>query len=337
VAILIPAASSLWDSLASVPTFYLNDERGLHYALVHAGYTVDFVDDTDLDHPENPGEFASRGYTTLYITGPNVSAAAQTKVSEWVKGGGTLVVTLGAAVADEYNTSTSILDEVLGLKPRSESRERWIDAGGFVTGTLEFVPNPFNNSNDPMNPFGSGRMDLLGTVQALSPLDGGNGATIVANLITPANSGAGITVHQFGAGRAVAYGFFPGVQYGYSPDRTDPERLPLRWSKPLRDVAVAPVWMPTPRHDEAVRLNHEVVEACRLQSKAGIAVVLLNWTDEPIDDLEVTVTDAGDVHVADFPNVSSAQGVPVSTRVVPGKPITVTMPLKDVDVLLFTS
>ena len=63
-------------------------------------------------------------------------------------------------------------------------------------------------------------------------------------------------------------------------------------------------------------------------------MALLNWTDEPILDLEVTVTDIGDVHVAAFPTVSSAQGVPVS--VAHGlSSVTVTMALKDVDVLLF--
>jgi hypothetical protein len=82
IAIVLPLASHLWDSQTdSIPKYYEADAKGLHYALVHAGYTVDFVDDTDL---EKPGEFAFRGYTTLYITGPNMSLTAQEKVSEWV-------------------------------------------------------------------------------------------------------------------------------------------------------------------------------------------------------------------------------------------------------------
>src|SRR5262249_34462905 len=158
-----------------------------------------------------------------------------------------------------------------------------------------------------LNPFGSGQMDLLGTVGALIPLDGENGAKIVARL-TPTNplqpSGPGITCNRFGKGWAIAYGFFPGMQYGCSPDRTDPQRLPLRWGKEQRDLAVAPAASKqlanTPRSVVLRRggQDAEVVEACRLQSKAGIAVVLLNWTDEPIHDLEVTVTDVGDVRLA---------------------------------------
>jgi hypothetical protein len=233
VAILLPAASSLWDV---GPTFYLNDAKYLHHALVHAGYTVDFVDDTDL----KDDALASRDYTTLYITSPNMSAADLqfTKIADWVKRGGILVVTLGAAVCDEYNTlhsspdHPSLLDQVLGLSPRldleQKARTPWRDNSP-VTETLSFL--------DPT--FGSGEMPLVGPVVPLQLA----GATMVAQLTKehPEKPGAGITVNQYGTGRAVAYGFFPGVQYGCSPDRTDPQRLPLRWGKAQRDLAVAPV------------------------------------------------------------------------------------------------
>jgi hypothetical protein len=246
------------------------------------------------------------------------------KVSEWVKGGGTLVVTLGAAVSDQYNNPLQALgnvnpfDKILGLKTRSEKRDPWTDAPGTVTRRLSIVDETF----------GSGTMDLFGPVVPLEMA----GASMVAKLIPEdANSQAAITRNQYGNGRAIAYGFFPGVQYGYSPDSTDPQRLPLDWCKKLRRLAVAPAGDTT---RESVRLNYEVVEACRLQSQAGIAVVLLNWTDEPIPDLEVTITDVGDVRAADFPMVSSAQGIPVSVAHGTSS-VTATMVLNDVDVLLF--
>jgi hypothetical protein len=157
------------------------------------------------------------------------------------------------------------------------------------------------------------------------------GAKAAATLLNDPSRSAAITVNKYGKGKAIVYGFFPGVQYTYSPNRIDPQRLPLDWSPELRLLAVAPAGDKT---RESVQLNHEVVEACRLQSEAGIAVVLLNWTDEAIQDLEVTVTNVGDVHVADFPNVSSAQGVPVSVARRTSS-VTVTMALKNVDVLLF--
>jgi hypothetical protein len=334
VAILLPTASLLWEDNDPDPInhfrfarlrYYEVEAKALYYALVHAGHTVDFIDDTDLERD------ALTKYKVLYITGPNISvpfAASQPdvleKISEWVKSGNTLVVTPGAAVCDQYNNSLqdlgnlNPLDKVLGLKARSEKRDPWTEAAGPVTKRLSLIDSTF----------GKGTMHLFGPVVPLEMA----GATMSAKFIPEdPNSPAAITVNQYGNGKAIAYGFFPGVQYTYSPDSTDPQRLPLNWSQKLRLLAVAPAGDKT---REFVQLNHEVVEACRLQSEAGIAVVLLNWTDEPIPDLEVTVTDIGDVHLAAFPMVSSAQGVPVS--VVPGtSSVSVTMPLKDVDVLLF--
>lgn len=343
VAILLPLASRLWDGDPIFHwKFYQQEPAALHHALVHSGYTVDFVDDTDLEG----GELISRGYTTLYITGPNVSALAQKKALEWVQNHyGTLAVTLGAAVADEYNTPTSTLDPVLGIGElgngvgkRVAERGPWSEGGAPVTGTLAFSDSAICAPLVPT--FGAGQMELVGPVLPLKP----EGATVVASLsmAIPGGktlTGAGITAHNFGNGIAIAYGFFPGVQYGYSSDLTDPQRLPLRWDKALRDMAVAAVRlakMPTTR---PVLVSQEVVEACKLQSDQGIAVVLLNWTDEPIDSLDVTVPAVGH-----FQRVSSAQDGPLkstaSTVSVSGKPpvTTVTvknMRLKDVDVLLF--
>jgi hypothetical protein len=82
----------------------------LHYALIHAGYTVDFVDDYDLA----AGALQQRGYTTLYVTGRNVAndknmipkppnsppnsppiPSPQEQIQSWVCNGGLLAVTLG--------------------------------------------------------------------------------------------------------------------------------------------------------------------------------------------------------------------------------------------------
>jgi hypothetical protein len=319
VAILSPAASSLWDPTDTNnlknPKYYEYEPIPLHYALVHAGYTVDFVDDVDIAQ----GELSSRGYTTLYVTSPNVSAAAQTKIPDWIQKGGTLVATLGAGVADEYNESTSNFRSMLGLKTWRHAVRDWRTVGGGeVKGTLRFT--------DPTSypAFGTDLVPLLGPVSVLEP----DGASVVANLFNVQGvvMGPSITVNALGKGCAVAYGFFLGTQYSYSPDRTDPQRLPLRWGKAQRDLVAAPV-----RHANTSRLvllSNEVVEACRLQSENGIAVVLLNWTDEPISNLGVTLADPGN-----FKRVSSAQGVTLTSSIT-ARGLHVQMPLKDVDVVI---
>jgi hypothetical protein len=69
VAIYFPGISNLWDTNNTTSDLlYHNEIEFLHYALIHAGYTVDFVDDYDLAG----GALQQREYTTLYVTGPNV-------------------------------------------------------------------------------------------------------------------------------------------------------------------------------------------------------------------------------------------------------------------------
>jgi hypothetical protein len=315
VAVFLPNTSNLWETQNGVPLYESNPELfGLHYALVHAGYTVDFVDDTDLAK----GALADRGYTTLYLTGPNVAAAAQQQVKNWVAAGGTLVVTPGAATADEYNRPTDILDPVLGLQMRQPIRDR------LYTGT-----DAITLFDDPTAKFfGSGTMNLYGRGYALTP----DGATVEGTLNS---GGAGLTVNHYGTGpikgTAIAYGFFPGLQYWLSSSQsiftfTDLPRLPQRWGQVQRQMADAPATLA--KTLKPVTVSQQVVEADRLQSDQGIAITLLNWTGQPISNLTVTVPNVGP-----FTTVWTANGVPVHTEL-DGDTMQVTLPLDHVDVLL---
>ncbi|MGB8698545.1 MAG: hypothetical protein WCD18_03935, partial [Thermosynechococcaceae cyanobacterium] len=121
VAIFLPNASRLWDSQSRAP-YYSTEIQYLHVALIHAGYRVEFVDDLDIAQ----GKLSQRPYTTLYLTGPNVSALAQQQLKTWVETGGTLVVMPGGGVADEYNEPSTLLDPVLGVVPGSRKAVRAI-------------------------------------------------------------------------------------------------------------------------------------------------------------------------------------------------------------------
>jgi hypothetical protein len=314
VAVLLPGTSNLWDPVNGTK-LYQQEVWGLDYALVHAGYTVDFVDDTDLAS----GALSSRGYSALYLTGPNLSAAAQSAVKDWVAGGGTLVVTPGAATADEYNAPTSILDAVLGLQPRTAVRSLAVPFTGIDSLTL--------TGGSAAAAFGTGSMGLWGTTSALTPAAGG--ASIEGTLKSGA---AGLTLNHYGTGIAIAYGFFPGWQYWLSPSLesnstvTALPRLPQDWGQEQRQLADAPaVLANTPR---PVTVSQPVVEADRLQSDKGIAITLLNWSGQPISSLTVTIPNAGN-----FTIVCTAQGVPVQTQV-NGTTLQVTLPLDHVDVLM---
>ena len=303
VAILVPSASRLWEAQRD-SSLYQGELWGLHAALMHAGYAVDFVDDVDLAGTD----WSKRGYTTLYITAPNIAAAAQQKIVDWTRAGGTLVATPGAGAADEYNSLSTLLDPVLGVQNRLAVRE---------AAPKENAATDKLTAKDAR--FASAAHDLSGPVAALQ-------LTTASPLSNLQSGGAAISGNAFGKGRGIAYGFFPGHQYWLSPDRSDRARLPSGWDKTARQIIVAPAQIAdTPR---SVTLDREEVEAVRLQSDKGIAITLLNWTGEPISQLSVTLPNIGK-----FRKVSSAAGAKVQSTLVGGA-LKITLPLMDVDVLM---
>ena len=48
-------------------------------------------------------------YKVCYLSGPNLTRAAATKLREWVAAGGTLWLTAGAAQRDEFNRPLDLL------------------------------------------------------------------------------------------------------------------------------------------------------------------------------------------------------------------------------------
>lgn len=303
VALMVVGSSMLWDENPATK-MYQRESVYLHFALTHAGYTMDFIDETDIVG----GQLTARGYATLYLTGPNVGAAAQATIGDWVNAGGVLAVVLGAGVADEYNTDTTVLNSVLGLGPRSAVRD--VEDPSLTPGGTMMPDNPA---------FGTGPMALFTPVAALPTIGASVAATFDAG-------GAAITVNTVGRGQAIAYGFFPGRQYWQTQNSVDVHRLPLGWSAAKRKLAVAPAVLA--KTTSPVKVSVEMVEACRLDSAQGIAVVLLNWKDEPFSAVTVTVVGA-----ARYQRAASVQvGSIIPT--VSGNDLVISLPLHHVDILL---
>jgi Beta-galactosidase trimerisation domain len=305
VALLLSNASTLWDT-NNQDKYYSQELLYLHTALVHTGYSIDFVDETDLIG----GQLSARGYSVLYITSPNIDEIAQTAILNWVELGGMLVATPGAAVADRYNTPTDFLDLVLGLNPRVAVRD--------------FTSNPVAAPSEVLSSFG-GTLEIAGPIQKLQP-------TLGTSVVGTFSSGEpAITSNSFGKGTAITYGFFPGRQYWVSqyvesPIYNNPHALP-KWGKVERNIAVAPARLAkTPR---PVTLSHEVFEACRLESSEGIAIVLLNWTGEPIPALTVTVPEIGT-----FINTVKLADGTIVNHSISGTTLTAIVSMQYVDVLM---
>jgi RHS repeat-associated protein len=348
VAVQLLSAERLWDPipdpfptcngacLGPRTTLSQYEARGLHAALTHQGYAVDFVDDTDL---ATPNLLTTRGYEVVYLTQLNISTAAQQEIGDWVAAGGTVVASAGAGLWDEYNTrstgGTNTLLGVLGLNapPASGSWTHLRDP-------LHLSP-AFNYSNF-VNSAGrnAAGVDLYANFEQVgtaydvptglvrlfaASLSPGNETTTIANFTGPGAQGPAVTTHPHGSGTAVAYGFFPGMEYLISQERKSPSRLASGWDPLARRRAAAPVVHVQPARN--VYTSVPGVEALRLNSAGPtIAVVLLNWTDQPLSSVTVTIAGAANL------TVTSVEGASISTAI-QGADLQVTLPVNAVDIL----
>ncbi len=312
VALLLPRSAQVWDD--GPRPLYQHELNGIHFALTHSQYPVDFVDEEDV------AAGALSRYAVLYVTTPNVSLVAQNALRDWVQAGGTAVFSPGAAAADEYNTPVNVLDEMRGVRVTPLARPQAgapLPAAMDVSDAAQPVPVKVADAR-----FGAGSgADLMASRQ-ITLLQ----VTEAQVAATFPRGGVALATHRFGQGQAISYGFWPGQAYLLPLKRAVREEWPTGWEESLRQTIVA-----APRLAGVARpvhLSHDIVEAARLDSASGTAIVLLNWTAQPIAPLTVTVRDASGVKSV----TSVEQGALTFTR--EGDVLRVQMPLRYVDVLM---
>lgn len=323
VALLRSGSSDLWAPTVEYNSVLHTEElRYLHFALTHAGYTCDIVDETEL----SGSDWRYRGYTTLYVTGGNVALAAQNQIRRWVEvDGGVLVAVPGAGLADEYDERTTIFDELLGLQGRERVFREW---------EAEPMDLRFDDHDPVLDELVGERIEsgLTGIsvhsyATSLVPDDPTDPHLMVLARFSK-TGGPAIIRRAAGKGFAYAYGFPPGRAYWRTPKRHR-AGLPRNWSAKARFAAVLPVIRAeTPRQ---VVVSHEGVEACRIESAAGIAIILLNWTDMPTSNLAVTLPDG-----ANHWHVTTASGKSVGLSY-GTTGLQMTLDLNHVDILMLTS
>lgn len=307
VAILFPQASQVWDT-PPLQHSYMTELYGLHAALVHEQYPVDFIDDVGVE----AGNLDRYRYHTLYVTAPNLSLKAQRAIVKWVAEGGTLVVMPGAAAADEYNDHADVLSSILGVTRAQMVREPWPTAQ-----QQRQVPPTMVAAGDPR--LGTSTIPVHGPLAALSV---GANASVLAH----AGERPIVVKATHGRGHVFSYACWPGNAYWNSPDRSNQNRLPRNWLAGARQLITAPARMHgAPKW---VHVNRAGVEACLLESPKGIAITLLNWTGEPLGDIEVSIPG-----VASVGQARSIQSGPLTASQSPDG-LKLTLPLATVDVLL---
>ena len=275
---------------------------------------------------------AERHYSTIFVTAPNLSIKAQRALKQWCESGCTLVLSPGACAADEYNEPTNELRSLIGATqaavPRVPPPHPVLAPRIRETGTLiKRVSNDALNGALPAETFGVTQITPLKVDRARA-------------LLTLPDESACLTETPLGKGRLLALGFWPGVTYWLSPDRTDHSRLPSNWATSVRQViasCAAPSSSPLLKSRDGIATYSSLrpvlvsaagVEACLLKSEAGTAITLLNWTGRPIPVIKVTVPG-----VNSKPHLTSIEHGPLPSSLTTAG-LELTLPLESVDIIL---
>jgi hypothetical protein len=274
VAILMPRSAQAWDARdIQLPTQiqdatntnlnndtvdYMAEVFDLYLALQHDNIPVDFVDEDDLSAK------GLEAYRVLYVTEPNIPTEGQDGLSEWVRGGGTLVEITGAGTYDRYNEPSRVLSNLSGIA--EQPRER------MLVSSLDALKTVARGKGS------QGEFTVAGARGNITGAREGVEATFE-------DGSAAIVQRSAGRGRVVHFAWTPGLSYVKSSTGTK-DNLPVGFSDSIRRWIVYPLQLAGVQ--KPVTLSLPMVEAPLLLSKDGAALTLLNWRGEPLSALNVT-------------------------------------------------
>jgi hypothetical protein len=287
VALLYSLSSDLWQPFDYI---HMLERRATYFALVHDQYLVDMLTEEDVE--------AGRldDYAILYATDPCITAKATAAIRAWVRRGGHLYGSCGAGTMNEFGEPVTGLADVFGIAPhpRAEAQPgRYRFRGGL--NRMEHLDRlrVHGAAGLPQVEFG-----VIGVREALEV----KGGMVVGSL----GGGPGVVTNMFGRGGTVRFAVTPGVSY-IKDAKFVPAELKEKWPEQHRSAITR--WCRLARAQPQVELSHPVVEAGVYDGDAGTALVLANFTYEPIEELAVCLPakrPPARVHLASAPDTPLA-------------------------------
>ncbi len=262
VALLYSLSSDLWQPFGYV---HMLERRLTYLSLIHDQYLVDMLTEEDVE----AGRLA--GYDALYVTDPCITPKACEQIRLWVKKGGRLYASCAAGSRDEFDAQASGLAVVLGIRPQPQVT---VQPGEYhVRGAL----NGIQYLDQVQLASGEQGFGAIGVKVAFKP----RSAQVVG---TFADGSPAVTVNRYGRGTATYVGTCPAISYAKDAHFV-PAELKEKWPAAQRAFINAPA-----RASGAMRLvelSQPVVEAGVYDAPGGTALVLANFTYEPIAGLQI--------------------------------------------------
>ena len=272
-----PPGTAKWENQTEHTMTYQADQFGLYLALaIHGGVQTDFVDE---DAVLNKSALAM--YQTLFVTEPNVPRTVLKALGEWVKAGGKLVLSGGAATADEYNASDTTLQSLTG-STMTPFRRRLLPEARQLPG-----PSPLPFAAEGF--IGAAPFVAYGDVSSFTKV-----AADAKALGTFADQKSPCAVETgVGSGRIVQLAWQPGFSYLINATQEyhipDPVRqFPAEVRQLLRELAGSNASHVSVR--DAAGQAVVGVETVLLAGDAGAVVTVVNWGGaDPEATLSLTV------------------------------------------------
>jgi hypothetical protein len=267
VALLYSISSDLWQPFGYV---HMLERRGLYLSLVHDQYLVDLLSEEDIeaDRLDN--------YAVLYTADPCIKQSAAARIERWVRAGGHLFGTCAAGSRNEFNEPSDELAGAFGIAPSVKTA---VQPGQYhIRGALNGLPyldeitgKPDATGHEPRD------VGVIGTKVEFQATTGKVRATF-------RDGSPAVVENVVGQGQTLYVGGCPGVAYIKEANFV-PDALKERWPAGVRSFLNR--WARQSGAAPLVQLSHPVVEAGAYDAPSGIALVLANFTYEPIGDLSI--------------------------------------------------
>jgi hypothetical protein len=310
VAILYSVSHDIWHS--DSPAAFV-EKRLLWHALRHLHVQPDFLREEDVQ----AGRL--RDYKVLYVTDWCLARAASARIDQWVKAGGVVYLSAGAATRDEF------------YEPYTPAfaATAWGDA---AAGRLTIESHQYNERVDlpTIRPLTTAQVRLDGPREVSFDLPViGCRLPLRADVPHPiacfADGSPAGSIIDYAGGKVIALGFLPMLAYGQGAGFR-PDTLAENWPEsPRRLIQLA---LDAGHLTPVAQSNRPVVESSLLSGPGGSVLLLANYTYQPIDSLAV------DLKLDEpFTRATSTEGVEVRLeRTATG--VRLRLPLEWTDVVL---
>jgi hypothetical protein len=313
VAILYSVSHDLWHT--DDPACFV-ENRLTWAALRHAGIQPDFLREEDVE----AGRLAN--YKVLYLNGQCLTRKAAARIDDWVRGGGVVCLSAGAASRDEFyepalpSFAAAVWPQDAAAKIVQEKGHRYNERVDLPKikplAKVKVLPEDRAES-----------LPAIGYRLNLKPLE--KDSQPLARFEDGMLAGARA---RHGKGEVFGLGVLPGL--AYSPFKAGQTTLDEVWPELPRRVIAGPLasLLGSSQPGPVAKADAAVVECDLLSGPRGSALVLVNHTYRPIAKLRVTIPSLHPVSQA-----TSTEGVRVDVKAVDGKTL-VELPLEWTDIVL---